>query len=687
MEILSPAGSYESVLAAVANGANAVYLGMKNLSARANAANFDENELKSAVEFCHARNVLVYLTVNTMILDNEIRVLRQILKSAAQLNVDALIIQDLGLMRFVKETCPNMKLHASTQMTIHSVNGAKAAKKLGFERIVLSRELSLNAIKEITQTVDIQTEVFVHGALCMSVSGQCYMSAMIGGRSANKGNCAGTCRMPHSLNQDKDSFALSLKDLCSANVFNGLAQANVSSLKIEGRMKRAEYVAAVTKAYAGLKDGIAPDIDMLKAVFSRSGFTDGYLKGSISPSMFGYRTKEDVTAATDNIFKELSQTYNKIKPTIPVDMKISILRNEPIALTISDDSGHSATVTGDCPQTAINKAIDTDSVTASLKKLGDTPYYIAKINCEISENLAVSKSTLNDLRRRAVDALTQLRLKRNVCVYSDFEPEYTKRETIINKTIRASFYDINQIPFDMIDNIEYIYLPIDLVHKNMPKLSKISQKVVVTLPRFFMKDETNLICLLRELKENGFVNISVSNLSHIEIATELKLNMFGSSFLNIANSQALLQFEEMGVKDVQLSVEMTVPQINHMAKTSQKIGVQAYGHLPLMLMANSPIGEEKTGEIFDRMGNKFTILRNDFASYAELFNRSALNISDKVDEFKSVDFINLFFTTETKSQCEKIISQFQAKSAPEGDFTRGLYYRGLNKNRNDKNKK
>lgn len=310
IEILSPAGGFESVIAAAENGADAVYLGQKRFSARSGAHNFTPEELAEAVRYCHARGIQVHQALNTILFDDELADAAETIRIAAECGVDALIVQDLAVMRLAKELCPDMPLHASTQLSIHSVQGALMMQELGFSRVVLSRELSLTEIEAVVKAVSIETEVFVHGALCMSLSGQCYLSAMIGSHSANRGGCAGTCRMPFTAT-GKPDHCLSLKDVCLADYIGKLEEIGVTSLKIEGRMKRPEYTAAATAAFAQAKRGEPYDRDQLQSVFSRSGFTDGYITGKTGPHMFGTRQKEDVVAASSGVLSALQNTYKR----------------------------------------------------------------------------------------------------------------------------------------------------------------------------------------------------------------------------------------------------------------------------------------------------------------------------------------------------------------------------------------
>lgn len=359
-EILAPAGSMESLIAAVRCGANAVYLGTKGINARRGATNFTFEELKQAVEYCHARDVKIYLALNILISDSERELAYKTVEAGLSLGVDAFIIQDLGLAKIIHSHFPTARMHASTQCSVNSPEGFKALEKMGFVRAVLPREMSLDEIREIRQATDMELEMFVHGALCMCVSGQCYLSAMLGGRSGNRGLCAQPCRLGFSADASR-SCDLSLKDLSLIGNINEIAQAGVVSLKIEGRMKRPEYVAAAVTSCKKAIDGeySASDENTLKSVFSRTGFTDGYFTGE-RKDMFGTRQKEDVVAAKD-VLKELSHLYDNENPLVPIDIEFICKANRKAELT-ARALGKTVTVTGTVPEKAINKPMTEESV-------------------------------------------------------------------------------------------------------------------------------------------------------------------------------------------------------------------------------------------------------------------------------------------------------------------------------------
>ena len=344
-EILAPCGSFEALEAALRSGCDAVYLGGEKFSARQNAANFTDEQLKEAVRLCHLRGVKVYQAINTVVFDEQLEECKKAVKFAAEIGVDGLITQDLTLVKICRECCPDLEYHASTQMTIHSESGVKIAKNLGFSRAVLSRELPEHTIKDLT-ALGIETEVFVHGALCMSVSGQCYMSALIGSRSANRGLCAQACRLPaqgDKITKGQERYALSLKDMSYVDKLQRLENDGVSSLKIEGRMKRPEYVAAAVNCCKNSLENKPYDLKALEAVFSRGGFTDGYYNGRLGREMFGTRQKEDVSA-TAKILPELHELYRRCEKRTKAFFTIKLQESSPAELSLRDSEGNTVSV-------------------------------------------------------------------------------------------------------------------------------------------------------------------------------------------------------------------------------------------------------------------------------------------------------------------------------------------------------
>ena len=345
LEVLSPAGSTDALVAAVQNGADAVYLGYGSFNARMNAKNFTLEQLRQSVSYCHIRGVKVYLTLNTLVLDRELKTAAQLVLDAKDAGVDAILVQDLGVLQLVRQMAPDMPIHASTQMSVHNLEGVQKAAEMGVSRVVLARELSRSQIASICQASPIEVEVFVHGALCMCHSGQCYMSAMIGRRSGNRGHCAQPCRMSYGFDRSENRYPLSLKDNCLVSYLRELDRMGVSCIKIEGRMKRAEYVAITTKIYKDASRGkpvTDQQIQALRKVFSRQGFTDGYYRGRIGADMYGIRQEEENDR---KLFASARASYeNTETQRVNVAMEMSVLYGLPASLTVMDRNGNWATV-------------------------------------------------------------------------------------------------------------------------------------------------------------------------------------------------------------------------------------------------------------------------------------------------------------------------------------------------------
>lgn len=403
LEILAPCGSEESLEAALNTGADAVYLGMKAFSARKNASNFTFEELCRAVEKSHMMGVKVYIALNTLFFDDETEELREAILQADRSGADAVIVQDLGAAQLVKQTAPRLKLHASTQMTVTSASGALFAEQNGFSRVVLPRELSYEEITRITSSTDIETEVFVHGALCVCLSGQCLLSAAIGGRSGNRGLCAQPCRLDYTCGDR--SNVLSLKDLSLIDELKKLEAAGVTSAKIEGRMKRPEYVAAAVSQCRAALNGETTDTGLLRSVFSRSGFTKSYFDGTFK-NMQGIRSKEDAEGSAEALTK-LRQLYRTPYKRFTADMHIEVKADRPISCMITCGDLQT-TVTGAVPQPAKTRSVTAPEITERMSKLGNTVFTAGKITCDIGGGISVSAAEVNELRRKAIDGISRL---------------------------------------------------------------------------------------------------------------------------------------------------------------------------------------------------------------------------------------------------------------------------------------
>ena len=700
LEILSPAGGMESVVAAINCGADAVYLGTKELNARRSAANFERDELIEAVKLCHLNGVKVYVTLNTLLLEDEISIAKAAIKLCCEASVDAVIVDDMGMVRLIKEMAPSLRLHASTQMSVHNIEGVQYLKEHGFSRVVLARELSLTEITEIAKNTDIELEVFVHGALCMCISGQCYLSAMIGQRSGNRGLCAQPCRLKFSYD-GKQEHALSLKDLSLIRHIDALREAGVTSLKIEGRMKRPEYVAAAVKACRNAADG-HPDKEIeekLANIFSRSGFTDGYLTGKLGQEMFGIRRKEDVLNMP-GVLKDLERLAKTKTPRIGVRFKFSLKEGRKASLTATDQDGNTAKAVGDLPEKAINKPTDEALVQKSLQKTGGTVFYPEEIRCDIDDGLMLRVSQLNILRREVLEELEEKR--RFQKPHPFIEKDVLLSEPVKQQAFqwRARFDRARQLSELALERMGLISLPLCEMHRllstekgsrEIDRLSgmdraafveRFQDKLAVELPRAMLGDNRPAREQLKELAQIGIRHVILHNIGHLKLIEDLPFTKHGGFSLNITNSVALDAYQKAGLSDATLSFELSMPQIEKITKTLP-VGILCYGHLPMMLTRNCPIknaiGCQKCGRRFlplkDRMGNPFPVACENGVS--ELYNYLPLYIAEQKERFAFFSFATLYFTKEDRARCDEIIRMHLTHQKIDVPATKGLYYRGV----------
>ena len=675
VEILAPVGSKEALFAAVRCGADAVYLGQKNFSARKNSQNFTEDELCEAVAYAHRFGVKVHQALNIIVFDDELSELKSCIKSACKAGVDAFIIQDLGVLSVVKELAPDIALHASTQMAIHSPEGVRKAEDLGFSRVVLAREISLKEIINIRKNTSLELEVFVHGAHCMCISGQCYMSSVFGANSGNRGRCAQPCRLPFTANK-KGEYALSLKDLSLIEKLDTLASLGIDSVKIEGRMKRPEYVAAAVTSCKKALNGENPDLDTLRAVFSRDGFTSGYFDGEIDGDMFGFRQKRDVVSAND-VLKPLSNLFHKDIPQVPVSMKLTVKKNSPATLKLTDGE-HTILVSGDAPEVSQNVEITKESAEKSLSKLGSTAYILKGFSANIEKGLFLMASSFNALRRDAVEKLDALREEVHTC-YNDVSLPVIENNKCENTKLYAKFSNLSQLPFDTVGSLDKIILPLDEILKNNDILKPFSHKTVVAPPRFLFENEEKVKENLKTVKKLGFTSLLCDNLAHIKIGKELGFELIGGAYLNLSNSFALKSAKDMGLCEATVSIEENINGFNTLKKPLPT-GLLGYGHIPLMVVRNCPVKAQtgcenckQNGFITDRMGISFPVRCKDKVSF--IYNAVALSVSERQKEFKNSAFFLLDFTIEEKEKVKEIIKAFENREKIKEKCTRGLYYR------------
>ena len=672
-EVLAPAGSMETLRAALRSGADAVYIGGKRFSARSSASNFDDEEIAEAARLCHLYGAKLDLAVNTVISDGEADEFCSFIKYAASAGVDAFIVQDWGCAELIRRCVPNAVLHASTQMSVHTAAGARMLAELGYARVVPARELDRGTIKKICDE-NIETEIFVHGALCMSVSGQCYMSAVMGSRSANRGCCGQACRLPFSAVGKKERAALSLKDLSLIPRAAELAEIGVNSLKIEGRMKRPEYVASAVNELCGALSGKAPDMQLLRGIFSRSGFTDGYFTGK-RQDMFGVREKNDVTAA-QTLIPQIHQLYRSERPVHSVDFHVIMRNGEPLTITASCGE-ISVTVSGDVPSPALNRPTDPEAVAKQLSKLGDTVFSPGNITADIDDGLFVPAGKLNELRRELADKLSGLVIHNNTPAYTvtGYVPELAAaslREAPGRLPLRVHCRTKEQA-VTAARFAEYAAVPEKLIDESL--LNAVPAEKIIVLPPRFVTDEDKLTERLSALKESGLSRLLCHTPDHIALGRELGFRLHGSFTLNVYNSFSAEYLRGLGLEDCIVSIESTVNQINAIS-TVLPLGAVIYGRLPLMLTRNCPVRNEVgcencTGQLIDRTGRKLPVACS--KEYVEILNPDCLCMTDRLGEFRNIAFGTLLLNDEDAEQTVAALSG----EKPSGSITRGLYYRGI----------
>ena len=688
IEILAPVGNEEMLRAAVFSGADAVYLGFSGFNARTSANNFNADTLKDAVAFCHARGVAVHVALNTTVYGGELPALEQAIRAVAASGADAVICQDLAVATLIGKIAPQLPRHGSTQMSVHSLQGALELKELGFTRVVLARELSMPEVEHITKHCGIETECFVHGALCMCVSGQCYMSAFLGGRSGNRGSCAGPCRLPFEANALPEGkpgrlHHLSLKDNSVIDKLDKLQALGVASAKIEGRLRTPEYVAAAVSACLAGREGRAYDRDLLKNAFSRSGFTSGYLDGKIDGTMFGVRSEADAEQ-TKKTLPMLRELYRRERSRVPVKMKLEIEEGGE-KLTVTDADGSKAFAYGDAePQPA--RTDPTESLHRSLAKTGGTPFAVEDQDIAVEMDGGpwfIPGGAVNELRREALDALLKKReVLRPWPTTEEHVPALPLRTLPPYRTLRARFESWEQVPERALDGIEYFILPIAQADR-VPREWR--AKTLLELPRvMFGKLEEDTARRIAATQDAGFAGYEVSNIAHLRLCRGLPMS--GSFGLNITNQLAAQFYADNGLGSMLILPEVKDSDISTIAPTHNgrpvPTGVLVYGHMPLMITRACPLQNihdcahcDKTGVLTDRKAKKFPVRCG--LGVRTIYNPVPIYMGDKPGAL-TVDYSVAYFTLESREEAAKILEMIRTHAPFEGDFTRGLYFKGTN---------
>mgnify|MGYP000985706257 FL=1 len=696
-ELLSPAGSPEALRAAVQNGAGAVYLGWGDFNARRNARNFSDEEFADALSYCHLRGVRVFLTLNTLLTDRELPRALETARKACRLGVDAVLVQDWGLLDLLRQALPDLPLHASTQMSIFTSGGANEVASDGCERVVLARECSREDTEAICAACPAEIEIFAHGALCMCYSGQCAMSAVVGGRSGNRGTCAQPCRLPYGVDEPAaNRYPLSLKDNSLAQDLSGIR--DVACLKLEGRMKRPEYVAVVTGIYARLlEENRSPtpaEERELELAFSRSGFTDAYWRGRRGVEMFG--TRPENAPEPRELFERAKATYEKdSRRTVPVRFACTIQPHAPCVLTV-DDGTRAVTVTGPAPEAARTRALTAEEVAERLGKTGGTAFHCAGAAVEVGEGLSLPASAINALRREALASLAEARcappLRREAEV-----PPLRKAECAQERpALTVSLTHAAQLTPALLEEAPArIYLPLELL-ADLPHLPEADTQWCAILPRVWRdRDEADLRRRLEKARELGIDGVLVGNIGHLPLTRGLGLSLYGDFGLNVYNSRSLDYLRRKGLASACLSFELRFSQIRDLKKLLPTEAL-VYGRLPLMITENCLVQNQEgcglsaagplvpagapcreSHALHDRTGAAFPLLPA-FGHRTEVQNSRPLWLADR-ETWKRLGlaFARLRFTTERPEACVEILRAYRTGGAPPEIFTRGLYERGV----------
>ncbi len=671
-EILAPVGTEGSLEAAVYAGADAVYFGAGVCNARRNAGQFTGERLREAVRFCHANGVNVHVTVNTLVRDEERKDVADTLTEIAESGADAIIVQDLTVMRLAKQICPQLQLHGSTQMAVHNAAGVKMLEDLGFSRVVLARELSIDEIRAIRAETSAELECFIHGALCMSASGICYLSAMLGERSGNRGMCAQPCRLPFVCNGAQ--YALSLKDMSHIGHYGVYREIGISSLKIEGRLKSPEYVAAAVNAVRCERDGEPYSEQILRDVFSRGGFTEGYYTGKRNHTMFGVRTQEDAKRA-QNVLSNVRELYRGPRSEIPVSMKVHIADGEPSRLTVSDGI-RTVSAEGAVPETALRTPLNVESVEKCLRKTGGTPFCVSSVSCELGEGLMLPASAINALRRQGLDALYEARAavpertvrRANLCLFGEIRRAEPK--------LFARFASFDQFVGD--PSIDRYSLPIDTLSAHP---ESITERAVGEIPILVYPNEERRVSeTLTRLKAQGLRYVLAENIGAIRMAKDAGLIPIGGCRLNAVNSDAVDAYREMGLESLFLSFELSTPKMRDL-RAALPLGMIVAGRLPLMQFRSCPARTDKGCEtcsghpfVTDRKGVRFPIVCRE-RRYSTLLNSVPLYLCDK--QLPPLDWYAVYLTIESKEEAAALIRSAKSGEPARGPHTTGLAFRNL----------
>lgn len=681
MELLAPAGNMACLKAAVNSGADAVYFAAKNFGARSFADNFTDRELEDAVAYCHLHGAKAYVTVNTMTLDKEFDALDGLVGTLAQAGVDAVIVQDLGVVRRIAQICPSLPIHASTQMTVHNLQGVLELEKLGVERVVLARELTETEIRFIKERCHAELEVFVHGAMCMSYSGQCLMSSVLGGRSGNRGKCAQPCRLPYHSGNGAEKFYMSLKDMSLIAHLDALRAMGVDSLKIEGRMKGEDYVSAVVETYRRCMDEERlpkkEEANRLNRVFYRGGLTDGYFADRKGADMFAFDKPDNPYRR--NTDAEPTEHHER---QAAVACEVRLREGEPPQITLSLGETTVTHIGAEPLAKAEKNPITAEGAEVQITKTGGTAFVFRPLAITIEGTPFVPMKVLNELRRVGIQKLESVILdkdRKTVTQIPLCKPKSVAAEMQLTASVRTleQWEEVRKFPFVRID------VPLSLLAESAERFMQDLHRVVVVPP--VIVSDTRMPTVKKRLDDlfaKGFRHLRAE---HLWLAAEKeRWILHGGHRLNVANSAAVAQLWESGFDTVCLSAELNLAQVRDIAKPLPT-ELLIYGHLPLMITENCVLKNMKrcpcdgVGEIADRKGKRFPVVKDDDICRSVILNSVPLYMADKLQELQQAGIAcgRLLFTVESAERCRELCQQYQNGTVTDGAYTRLHFYKGV----------
>ena len=719
LEISAPAGSPEGVIAAVQNGADAVYLGFNEFNACMDVDNFTFDEFGRSLEYCRIRGVKTYLTLNTLASDRELPVIAHQAKEASRYGVDAIIVQDLGVMQAVKQAVPGIPLHASSRMSVHNLEGVKMAAAMGFSRVIIARELSRKKILHICRYSPIEIEMFVHGTLCMGYSGQCYMGALVGNQSNNRSYCSKPCQLSYSTAGHVITHPLALKDNCLVRYLEDIEAIGIKSVMIEGRSRRPEYTALVTGIYSRAvrreKTPSQEGLRMLQKSFSRNGFTDGYYTDRYGTDMLGVR-EEDKRSDTA-LFAATRKSYlNGEYQRVPIRFVGSVLKDKPIKLAAADDRKNSAVVYGPIPEKAFHKKLTNAVLQTQLHKTAGTPFICLGVKGIVDPDLTIPMSAFNEMRREVFAEILEQRRPLQMRAEGEYIPSrlpfdevlpdeevnlealFSSDKTAVNNqkskhsnppAITVSLTGVDQLSKELEELCpKIIYIPVTELDYESPKLQSFVDNnqltIAVSLPRVIHDNEKKKIAsMLDKAKKLGIDNALVSNIGQIQFAKKHGMAIRGDFGFNIYNSETLYVLQKLGLKSATLSFELPLNEIREMSKPIETELI-TYGRLPLMITENCIVRNSTdactcdsfTG-LVDEQGAQYPV-EPDYGCRNVLYHSKKLFMGDKRRTISSLGIWaeRLYFTTENALECVTVLKRYMGLSdfTPPG-YTRGMYYR------------